>query len=222
MEHRGRAVEAERVQRRRAHHVRAEQVLLRSGQARSWRRSRRSRSRPTPPSTTCCSRRAARTKIQRGATCLSPGRPGKAGQRDRGPEPAVVQGVHAASPWYTWGMSYYPLNLPVDQRRPRRDLQAAVLPAGHGLHDEPEVGIIAGPLKGYGQLTVGPVGSYPGDPSYLSPPGQSGDPFPYNPPRQRACSPATAGRWSRAGRRPASSRAPRPVTAARGSPRAAR
>ena len=40
--------------------------------------------------------------------------------------------------------------------------------------------VIAGPLRGYGAVTVGPVGSYPAT-QYLSAQGKKGDPFPYNP-----------------------------------------
>jgi ABC-type transport system substrate-binding protein len=44
--------------------------------------------------------------------------------------------------------------------------------------------VINGPLHGYGAYTVGPVGTYPPT-SYLSPQGEQGDPFPYNPAKAR-------------------------------------
>ena len=43
-----------------------------------------------------------------------------------------------------------------------------------------QAAVIEGPLRGYGALTVGPVGNTPVTP-FLSPKGKAGDPFPYNP-----------------------------------------
>jgi peptide/nickel transport system substrate-binding protein len=40
--------------------------------------------------------------------------------------------------------------------------------------------VIDGPLRGYGTVTVGPVGNTPPS-EFLSPQGKQGDPFPYNP-----------------------------------------
>ena len=63
-----------------------------------------------------------------------PGRPGQAGQRGGRRQPAA--GLHAG-PAVPLGHRLLRDELPVHRLRPRRHLQAAVLPAGHGLPDEP-------------------------------------------------------------------------------------
>jgi peptide/nickel transport system substrate-binding protein len=45
--------------------------------------------------------------------------------------------------------------------------------------------ILSGPLKGYGVIQTGPVGTYPATP-FLSPQGKKGVPFPYNPAKAKA------------------------------------
>ena len=45
--------------------------------------------------------------------------------------------------------------------------------------------MISGPLRGYGNVTVGPVGSVPAT-QWLSPQGKSGNPFPYNPSKAKS------------------------------------
>ena len=74
--------------------------------------------------------------------------------------------------------------LPVHRVRPRRHLQAAVLPAGHGLPDAP-VRDRRRPLRGYGSVTVGPVAATPVT-KWLSATGRKGDPFPYNPAKAKS------------------------------------
>jgi peptide/nickel transport system substrate-binding protein len=81
-------------------------------------------------------------------------------------------------PLYTWGINYFPLNYQsttgngpiIKQLYFREALQYLMNQAA----------VISGPLHGYGQYTVGPVGTYPPNP-YLSSQGKAGDPFPYNP-----------------------------------------
>ena len=131
---RGRAVEAERVQRRRAHHVRAEQVLLRAGQAEAvgvrggavHHRRRRVR-------------RAAVAELQHQDRRRLPapaGRPGQAGQRRRRYQPAGLEGLYAG-PAVHLGVQLLRDELPVHHRQ-RPGHPAAVLPAGAGLPDQPE------------------------------------------------------------------------------------
>jgi peptide/nickel transport system substrate-binding protein len=81
-------------------------------------------------------------------------------------------------PLYSWSINYFPVNFQsttgngpiIKQLYFREALQYLMNQAA----------VISGPLHGYGQLTVGPVGTYPPNP-YLSSQGKAGDPFPYNP-----------------------------------------
>jgi len=85
---------------------------------------------------------------------------------------------YTLDPLYLWGINYFPLNYqsttgngPVlNQLYFREALQLLMN----------QKAVIQGPLHGYGQYTVGPVGTYPPNP-YLSSQGKAGDPFPYNP-----------------------------------------
>jgi peptide/nickel transport system substrate-binding protein len=99
-----------------------------------------------------------------------------------GANPLASHG-YTMQPWYTWGISYYTTNLQDtigDHAAIMKQLyfrQALAYMMNQGS-------VIAGPLRGYGQLTVGPVGSYPA--TYLSPQGKAGDPFPYNPTKAKS------------------------------------
>jgi peptide/nickel transport system substrate-binding protein len=85
---------------------------------------------------------------------------------------------YTLSPLYAWSINYFPLNYQsttgngpiLKQLYFRQALQYLMNQAA----------VIAGPLKGYGVPTVGPVGSVPVTP-YLSSTGKAGDPWPYNP-----------------------------------------
>jgi peptide/nickel transport system substrate-binding protein len=85
---------------------------------------------------------------------------------------------YTLDPLYSWSINYFPVNFQsttgngpvIKQLYFREALQYLMNQAA----------IISGPLHGYGQLTVGPVGTYPPNP-YLSSQGKAGDPFPYNP-----------------------------------------
>jgi peptide/nickel transport system substrate-binding protein len=85
---------------------------------------------------------------------------------------------YTLSPLYAWSINYFPLNYQsttgngpiLKQLYFRQALQYLMNQAA----------VIAGPLKGYGVPTVGPVGTVPVT-SYLSPTGKQGDPWPYNP-----------------------------------------
>jgi peptide/nickel transport system substrate-binding protein len=85
---------------------------------------------------------------------------------------------YTLSPWYTWGISYFVVNLqsttgngPVNKQLYFRQALAQLLN---------QQAIIAGPLRGYGVPTVGPVGNTPPT-SYLSAAGKAGPPYTYNP-----------------------------------------
>ena len=85
---------------------------------------------------------------------------------------------YTLSPLYSWSINYFPLNYQsttgngpiLKQLYFRQALQYLMNQAA----------VIAGPLKGYGVPTVGPVGTVPATP-YLSSTGKQGDPWPYNP-----------------------------------------
>ena len=173
VERRGRAVEAERVQRRRARHVRAEQVLLRPGQAEAGgvpggavhHRRRRVR-------------RAAvaelqhqdRRRLPAAAGRAAPSRPTRPSARTRCP----------ATPWPRGRLGHQLLRgeLPVHHRQ-RPDHQAAVLPPGAGVPDEPgrgDPGAAARLRHDHGR----PGRQYPGDRVPVAE-GQGGQPVPVRP-----------------------------------------
>jgi peptide/nickel transport system substrate-binding protein len=111
---------------------------------------------------------------------------GYAPQEDVPPKPAdkavggnpLASKGYTLSPWPLWGISYYTMNMqsttgngPIMQQLYFRQAMAYLMN---------QAAVIKGPLRGYGTLTVGPVGNTP--PSmFLSPKGKQGDPFPYNP-----------------------------------------
>ena len=91
---------------------------------------------------------------------------------------------YTLAPWYTWGISYYPMNLQsTDGDHAAIFKQLYFREAMAYLMNQASV--ISGPLRGYGKLTVGPVGNYPAT-TYLSPQGKAGDPFPYNPTKAKS------------------------------------
>jgi peptide/nickel transport system substrate-binding protein len=100
-----------------------------------------------------------------------------------GPNPLTSKG-YQLQPWYTWGISYYPLNL-----QSTNGDHAAIFKQLYFrqamAYMMNQNAIIAGPLRGYGQLTVGPVGNYPPT-NYLSAQGKAGNPFPYNPSKAKS------------------------------------
>src|SRR5215467_6182470 len=96
-----------------------------------------------------------------------------------GANPAAVSSHYTLAPWYSWSINYFPLNFQstvsdhaavFKQLYFRQALQYMMNQAA----------VIAGPLRGYGYPTVGPVGNTAPNP-YLSATGKAGDPFPYNP-----------------------------------------
>jgi peptide/nickel transport system substrate-binding protein len=100
-----------------------------------------------------------------------------------GSNPLSARG-YTLSPWYTWGISYYTGNFQdtigdhgaIIRQLYFREALAYMMN---------QAAVISGPLRGYGQVTVGPVGSYPAT-TYLSAQGKAGDPFPYNPTKAKS------------------------------------
>jgi peptide/nickel transport system substrate-binding protein len=90
---------------------------------------------------------------------------------------------YTLSPWQIWGINYFVLNY-----------QSTTGNAGiikqlyfrQALEDEMnQQAVITGPLRGYGNVTVGPVGTVPNT-QWLSPKGKSGNPFPYDPTKAKS------------------------------------
>ncbi len=85
---------------------------------------------------------------------------------------------YTLDPLYGWAINYFVPN--IDSTTPEGQVikQLYFRQALAYLVDQEAV--ISGPLRGYGTVTVGPVGSYPST-QYLSAEGKKGDPFPYDP-----------------------------------------
>jgi peptide/nickel transport system substrate-binding protein len=104
--------------------------------------------------------------------------PAKPANATVGRNPLASKG-YTLYPWGVWGINYSPVNYQSsigDHAAIIKQLyfrQALAYMMNQGA-------VLSGPLRGYGNVTVGPVGSYPVTP-YLSAQGQAGDPYPYNP-----------------------------------------
>jgi len=91
---------------------------------------------------------------------------------------------YTLDPWYIWGINYYVMNFQstvADHAAVIKQLYFRQAMA----YLMNQAAVIAGPLKGYGTITVGPVGNTPVTP-FLSQTGRSGDPFPYNPTKAKS------------------------------------
>ena len=93
-----------------------------------------------------------------------------------GANPLAAKG-YTLAPLYAWGMGFYVMNLnsttgngPVIRQLYFRQAMAYLMD---------QQGVINGPLRGYGSVTVGPVGNVPVT-QFLSPKGRQGDPFPFS------------------------------------------
>jgi peptide/nickel transport system substrate-binding protein len=86
---------------------------------------------------------------------------------------------YTMQPWYSWGISYYTGNF-ADSLGDHAAIIKQLYFREALEYEMNQAAVISGPLRGYGQLTVGPVGDYPAT-SYLSSQAKAGDPFPYNP-----------------------------------------
>jgi peptide/nickel transport system substrate-binding protein len=95
-----------------------------------------------------------------------------------GNNPLASKG-YTLSPLYPWGINYFVVNFQssvgdhaavIKQLYFRQALEYMMNQAA----------VISGPLRGYGAVTVGPVGAAPVT-QFLSGTGKAGDPYPYNP-----------------------------------------
>jgi peptide/nickel transport system substrate-binding protein len=103
--------------------------------------------------------------------------PAKPASAAVGTNPLSSRG-YTMQPWYSWGISYYTGNF-ADSIGDHAAIIKQLYFREALEYEMNQAAVISGPLRGYGQLTVGPVGSYPA--TYLSSQGKAGDPFPYNP-----------------------------------------
>jgi len=91
---------------------------------------------------------------------------------------------YTLAPLYPWGINYYAMNFnstvgdhaAIFKQLYFRQAMAYLMD---------QKGIIKGPLRGYGQPTVGPVGATPAT-SWLSAKGRQGEPYPYDPAKAKA------------------------------------
>jgi peptide/nickel transport system substrate-binding protein len=90
---------------------------------------------------------------------------------------------YTLTPWQTWGINYFVLNY---QSTTGNGPIFKQLYFRQALEDEMnQQAVISGPLRGYGNVTVGPVGSVPAT-QWLSPQGKSGNQFPFNPSKAKS------------------------------------
>jgi peptide/nickel transport system substrate-binding protein len=85
---------------------------------------------------------------------------------------------YTLDPLYPWGINYFVPNMQSTTPEGQVLKQLYFRQALEYLVNQQAV--ISGPLRGYGNPTVGPVGTYPAT-SYVSAKGKQGDPFPYSP-----------------------------------------
>jgi peptide/nickel transport system substrate-binding protein len=107
--------------------------------------------------------------------------PAKPASAATGANPLAAKG-YSLQPWEIWGINYYVVNYqsttgsaPIFKQLYFRQALAYLMN---------QAAVIAGPLRGYGTATVGPVPDTPLT-SFLSPKGKAGDPFPFNPGRAK-------------------------------------
>jgi peptide/nickel transport system substrate-binding protein len=103
--------------------------------------------------------------------------PAKPANAAAGVNPLAAKG-YTLDPWEIWGINYYVLNYqsttgnaPIFKQLYFRQALAYLMN---------QAAVIAGPLRGYGTATVGPVPNTPST-SFLSPKGKQGSQFPYSP-----------------------------------------
>jgi peptide/nickel transport system substrate-binding protein len=85
---------------------------------------------------------------------------------------------YTLAPWQVWGINYFVVNY---QSSTGNAPIIKQLYFRQALEDEMnQEAVIAGPLRGYGAVTVGPVGNTPVT-QWLSPQGKAANPFPYDP-----------------------------------------
>jgi peptide/nickel transport system substrate-binding protein len=108
--------------------------------------------------------------------------PAKPASAAVGRNPLSARG-YTLDPWEIWGINYYVLNYqsttgngPVFKQLYFREALAYLMN---------QAAVIAGPLRGYGTATVGPVPNTP-ETTFLSPKGKQGAQFPYDPGKAKA------------------------------------
>jgi peptide/nickel transport system substrate-binding protein len=108
--------------------------------------------------------------------------PAKPSSAAVGRNPLSARG-YTLDPWEIWGINYYVLNYqsttgsgPVFKQLYFREALAYLMN---------QAAVIAGPLRGYGTATVGPVPNTP-ETTFLSPRGKQGTQFPYDPGKAKA------------------------------------
>jgi peptide/nickel transport system substrate-binding protein len=90
---------------------------------------------------------------------------------------------YTLSPWLIWGINYFVVNY---QSTTGNGPILKQLYFRQALEDEMnQQAVVSGPLRGYGNLTVGPVGTVPAT-QWLSSQGKSGNPFPFDPTKAKS------------------------------------
>jgi peptide/nickel transport system substrate-binding protein len=102
--------------------------------------------------------------------------PSKPAGASAGANPLSSKG-YTLAPLYAWGIGFYVMNFQSTTGNGPIIRQLYFRQAMAYLMDQQ--GVISGPLRGYGSVTVGPVGSTPVS-KFLSPNGRQGDPFPFS------------------------------------------
>jgi peptide/nickel transport system substrate-binding protein len=102
--------------------------------------------------------------------------PSKPAGSSVGANPLASKG-YTLAPLYAWGIGFYVMNFQSTTGNGPIIRQLYFRQAMAYLMDQQ--GVINGPLRGYGSVTVGPVGSTPVS-KFLSPEGKQGDPFPFS------------------------------------------
>jgi peptide/nickel transport system substrate-binding protein len=99
-----------------------------------------------------------------------------------GSNPLASKG-YTLAPWPIWGINYYVVNYqsttgnaPIIKQLYFRQALA---------YEMNQAAVLSGPLRGYGDLTVGPVPDTPLT-TFLSPQGKAGAPYPYDPAKAKA------------------------------------
>ena len=99
-----------------------------------------------------------------------------------GANPLAARG-YTLAPWQDWGINYFVVNYQSTTGSAPIIRQLYFRQALEDLVNQ--AAVVAGPLRGYGTTTNGPVADAPVT-LFLSPKGQAGDPFPYDPAQARA------------------------------------
>jgi peptide/nickel transport system substrate-binding protein len=108
--------------------------------------------------------------------------PPKPANKTVGANPLAPKG-YTLTPWTFWAINYFVVNY---QSTTGNGPIIKQLYFRQALEDEMnQAAVVAGPLRGYGTETVGPVASTPVT-QFLSPKGRSGNPFPYDPSKAKA------------------------------------